>query len=73
MSSIIPPRPKRASRPVIVKSVTASTRVVPPPASATELTIVALAPPWPRLSVPRACSVARCAASSTSSIFSTPL
>ena len=29
MSSIIPPRPNEASRPVIVKSVTASTRVPP--------------------------------------------
>ena len=58
MSSIIPPRPKRASRPVIVKSVTASTRVAPP-SSCSVLTIVAFAPPWPRLSVPFAFMVAR--------------
>src|SRR4051794_13758922 len=57
MSSIMPPRPKRARRPVIVKSVTAATRV-PPSCSLSVLTIVALAPPWPRLSVPRALRVA---------------
>ena len=58
MSLIIPPRPKEASRPVIVKSVTASTRVPPLSPSCSVLTIVALAPPWPRLSLPRAASVA---------------
>ena len=57
MSLIIPPRPNDASRPVIVKSVTASTRV-PPSTSCSVLTIVALAPPWPRLSLPLATSVA---------------
>ena len=60
MSLIIPPRPNEASRPVIVKSVTASTRVPPPSDSCSVLTIVALAPPWPRLSLPVAASVAVC-------------
>jgi hypothetical protein len=45
----MPPRPKRARRPVIVKSVTTST-VVAPPSSRIVLTIVAFAEPWPRLS-----------------------
>ena len=71
MSSIIPPRPKRASRPVIVKSVVASTRV-PPSCSVRRLTIMALAPPCPRLSVPRALSVAVWVASSASSILMVP-
>ena len=71
MSSIIPPRPKRASRPVMVKSVTAST-VVPPPCSESVLTIVAFAPPWPRLSVPRALSVAVWVLSSALSILMVP-
>jgi hypothetical protein len=57
MSLIVPPRPMRAGRPVIVKSVTASTRV-PPSAAVGRLTIVACAPPWPRLSVLLASSVA---------------
>ena len=68
MSSIIPPRPKRARRPVIVKSVTASTRV-PSSVSNSLLTIVAFAPPWPRLSLPFALSVAVCVASSASSML----
>ena len=71
MSSIIPPRPKRASRPVMVKSVTAST-VVPPSCSESVLTIVAFAPPWPRLSVPRAFSVAVWVLSSALSILIVP-
>ncbi len=72
MSSIMPPRPKRARRPVIVKSVSAVTRVPPPSIASIELMMVAVAPPWPRLSVPRALSVARRAASSASVIFSVP-
>ena len=71
-SCIMPPRPNWASRPVMLKSVTASTRV-PPSCSLSVLTIVALAPPCPRLSVPRAFSVARWAASSASSILIVPL
>ena len=71
MSSIMPPRPKRASRPVMVKSVTAST-VVPPSCSESVLTIVAFAPPWPRLSVPRAFSVAVWVLSSALSILIVP-
>ena len=71
MSSIIPPRPKRASRPVIVKSVTTSTTVSPLSSRRVE-TIDALAPPWPRLSVPLACMVAVCDALSSASIFSEP-
>ena len=58
---------------MIVKSVTASTRVVPPPSEVSVLTIVALAPPWPRLSVPLARIVAVCVAASASSIFTVPL
>ena len=72
MSSIMPPRPKRASRPVIVKSVTAETRVTSP-SEVSVLTIVALAPPWPRLSVPLARIVAVWVAASASSIFTVPL
>jgi hypothetical protein len=71
MSSIIPPRPKRASRPVMVKSVTAST-VVPPSCSESVLTIVAFAPPWPRLSEPLADRVAVCVDSSESVILIVP-
>jgi hypothetical protein len=71
MSSIMPPRPKRARRPVIVKSVTASTRV-PSSVSNSLLTIVAFAPPWPRLSLPFAFSVAVCVVSSASSILIWP-
>src|SRR5918992_2548485 len=71
-SCIMPPRPNWARRPVMLKSVTASTRVAPS-CSLSVLTIVALAPPWPRLSVPRALSVARWAVSSTSSILIVPL
>ncbi len=71
MSSIIPPRPNEASRPVIVKSVVAAT-CVPPSCSLSTLTIVALAPPWPRLSVPLAFSVAVCVASSASAIRIVP-
>jgi hypothetical protein len=44
MSCIIPPRPKRASRPVIVKSVSTSTRVRSS-SSRIVLTIVAFAEP----------------------------
>src|SRR5439155_1622783 len=64
-------RLKRASRPVIVKSVSAVTRV-PPPSSERRLTIVADAPPCPRLSVPRALSVAVWALSSALSILIVP-
>ncbi len=72
-SWIMPPRPKRASLPVIVKSVSTSTRVPPPSGSSeTRETIVALAPPCPRLSVPRALIVATRASSSRESIFSVP-
>jgi hypothetical protein len=67
----MPPRPKRASRPVIVKSVTTST-VVTPSCSLIVLTIDAFAEPWPRLSWPLARITTRCAASSTSSIASSP-
>jgi hypothetical protein len=66
MSLIMPPRPNEARRPVIVKSVSASTRVPPASVVLSVLTIVAVAPPWPRLSVPFAASVARWAASSIS-------
>ena len=52
MSSIMPPRPKRASRPVIVKSVIAVDARAAVAARTSVLTIVAFAPPWPRLSVP---------------------
>ena len=58
MSSIMPARPKRARRPVIAKSVSACT-CVRPSRSVRVLMIVAVAPPWPRLSVPRALSTAR--------------
>ena len=71
MSSIMPPRPKRARRPVIAKSVSACT-VVAPSCSVSVLTIVAEAPPWPRLSVPRAFSVAVCVLSSALSILIVP-
>ena len=71
MSSIIPPRPKRASRPVIVKSVMTST-TVSSPSWRSVLTMTACAPPWPRLSVPLACIVAVRDASSSESIFSEP-
>ena len=71
MSWIMPPRPKRARRPVMVKSVSTSTWVTSPSALIV-LTIVALADPWPRLSCPLARMVTRCAASSSSSTFSSP-
>jgi hypothetical protein len=71
MSSIIPPRPKRASLPVIVKSVSTAT-VVASPSARSELTMVALAEPWPRLSWPLARMTARWASASTSSIDSSP-
>jgi len=71
MSLIIPPRPKRASRPVIVKSVTTST-VVSPADSVMVETIDALAEPWPRLSCPTPLIVATWASSSSASIFSVP-
>ena len=71
MSSIIPPRPKRASRPVMVKSVMTST-TVSSPSWRSVLTMTACAPPWPRLSVPLACIVAVRDASSSESIFSEP-
>ena len=71
MSCIMPPRPKLARRPVIVKSVSAWT-VVAPPVSVSVLTIVAEAPPWPRLSVPRAASVAVWVLSSALSIRIVP-
>ena len=71
MSWIIPPRPNRASRPVIVKSVVVSTAVAPPSSRMT-LTIVAFAPPWPRLSWPLAFIVTVRAPSSTDSICSSP-
>ena len=56
---------------MIVKSVSASTRV-PPSISCSVLTIVADAPPWPRLSVPRATSVAVRDAVSDDSILIVP-
>jgi hypothetical protein len=56
---------------VIVKSVTACTRVVSPSAVSV-LTIVAWAPPWPRLSVPFARIVAVWVDSSASSILTVP-
>jgi hypothetical protein len=68
----MPPRPKRARRPVIVKSVVTST-FVPPSWAPTVERIVAEAPPWPRLSVPRALMTAVCAASFSSSILNVPL
>ena len=71
MSWIIPPRPKRASRPVIVKSVSTSTRVTSP-SSCMVLTIEAFAEPWPRLSWPLALITTRRAASSSSSMLSSP-
>ena len=71
MSLIIPPRPNEASRPVIVKSVTASTRV-PASTSCSALTIVAVAPPWPRLSLPLAASVAVWVAASADSTLIVP-
>ena len=72
MSLIIPPRPNDASRPVMEKSVTASTRVPPESVAASVLTIVAVAPPWPRLSLPLAASVAVCVASSARAILIVP-
>ena len=72
MSLIIPPRPNDASRPVIVKSVAASTRVPPASVACSVLTIVALAPPCPRLSLPRAASVAVCVSASADSILIVP-
>ena len=71
MSWIMPPRPKRASRPVIVKSVSTST-LVTSSSCRSVLTIEALAEPWPRLSCPLAPIATRCAPSSTSSILSSP-
>ena len=56
---------------MIVKSVTASTRV-PPSTSCSELTIVADAPPWPRLSLPLAASVAVRVAASADWILIVP-
>ena len=72
MSFIMPPRPNEASRPVIVKSVAASTRVPPPSTACSVLTIVALAPPCPRLSLPLAASVAVWVAASADSIRIVP-
>ena len=57
---------------MIEKSVTASTFVPPESVGASVLTIVAVAPPWPRLSLPLAASVAVCVASSASSILMVP-
>jgi hypothetical protein len=45
---------------------------VAPSCSVSVLTIVAEAPPWPRLSVPRAFSVAVCVPSSALSILIVP-
>ena len=70
MSSIMPPRPKRASRPVMEKSVIASTRV--PGVLLRLVDDRRLAPPCPRLSVPRAFSVAVWVLSSALSILIVP-
>ena len=53
-------------------SVKTSTTLVPGAPSFTDEAIVALAPPWPRRSVPAAFMVAECEASSTFSISSVP-
>ena len=71
MSWIMPPRPKRASRPVIVKSVTASTRV-PPSCSVQRVDDRRRRAALAALVGPARVSVAVCVASSALSILIVP-
>ena len=66
------PRPKFATRPATVKSVTSLT-VEAAPSSSTDMVAVALAEPGPVVSRPLASSLATRAASSFSTILAVPL
>ena len=71
-TSSITPRPKLATRPATVKSVSSLT-VEPAPSASTDMVAVALAEPGPVVSRPLASSLAMRAASSFSMILAVPL